>query len=108
MSFFEPNLIIVDNQTRIINGEIVKLSINGKNVPLASSVTPAASTLYAGTFTNVADETDTISVYADAETAAAITQVYIVGQDSLVAIDVVKTEDNEFTYLDAVYAFTLG
>ena len=108
MSFFEPNLIIDDNQTRIVNGEIVKLSINGKNVPLASSVTPAASVLYEGTFTNVADETDTISVYADADTAANVSQVYIVGQGSLVAIEVVKTEDNEFEYDGHVYAYTLA
>lgn len=105
--FFEPNLVIDDNQTQIINGEIVKLSINGKEVALANSVTPAASTLYAGTFTNVADETDTISVYADAETAADIEQVYIVGQGSLVAIEVVKTEDDEFEYDGHTYAFTL-
>lgn len=104
--FFEPNLVIDDNQTKIINGEIVKLSINGKEVALANSVTPAASVLYAGTFTNVLDETDTISVYADADNAADITQVYIVG-DSLVAIEVVKTEDDEFEYDGHAYTFTL-
>lgn len=105
--FFEPNLVIDDNQTQIINGEIVKLSINGKEVSLANSVTPAASVLYAGTFTNVLDETDTISVYADADNAADITQVYIVGEGSLVAIEVVKTEDDEFEYDGHAYEFTL-